>query len=221
MIRRFLTVAVLTAALLLSGCLPAPAAREVTYYNGYMGLAVKIPAGWSSDARNEQNLTSTPDDSMQFSALDLYDYEDGGFELGLISMQNGQDSTADDHAYLRLSAEYYPEYSQEEYLDLLYAYIEYYSDEEYTYTVIDESRQMINKQAFTRFLVEVEHYPDLYYEEYYVVPVKDMFFIAYINYWPDSKESKMDAYSALSDCFVLSNPGAPPGGRSANSAQAV
>lgn len=176
-----------------------------TYYNGYLGLAVTVPDGWYEEEINAYNLTKNPRDSADLYSLDLYDYGDGGYAIDLISMQNDTDSSADAHAELMLYADYYPGTDEEEYLGWISDYILDKADEEYYYEIEDIGGKTINGRRYTRFLAKVSFSDGStpYYEEYYVSTVNGAFFVAYINYWSDSRRSKAAAYSALESVFSL------------------
>lgn len=176
-----------------------------TYYNGYLGLAVTVPNGWYEEEINTYNLTENPLESADLFSLDMYDYGDGGYAIELITLQNDPDSSADSHAELMLYADYYPGIDEEEYLGWVSDYITDKTDGDYFYELEDISGQTINGRRYTRFLAKVSFSDGTtpYYEEYYMSTVNDTFFIAYINYWSDNRQSKSAAYSALEAAFSL------------------
>lgn len=176
-----------------------------TYYNGYLGLSVTVPDGWNEEEVNARNLTGNPEDSRDLSSLDMYDYGDGGYAIELMSIQNAGDSTLDDHAELMLYADYYPQTDEDEYLGWMPDFIEEQTDGEYTYVLEDVGERSVNGRLYTRFLAKVSFWNDTepYYEEYYITMVNGMFFVAYINYWSGSEQSKAAAYDALENAFSL------------------
>lgn len=217
MVRRLCVFLVLvTLAASVSGCSallprhlpykqPEQPADGATYYNNYLGLAVTVPYGWYEEEINNLNLTKNPQDGGDLFSLDLYDYGDGGYSIELITIQNNVNSKADEHAELMLFADYYPGASENEYLEWMAEYIEDKTDGEYYYELEDIDTKTVNGRQYTRFVAKVTFADDTvpYYEEYYVSPVNETFFVAYINYWSDSLLSKSAAYYALENAFTL------------------
>lgn len=176
-------------------------------YNGYLGLKVTIPAGSYKAYQNDVNLTKRPEESELRSSLDLYDYEDGGYLIELVDIENEPDSSYDDHAMLSLYADYYPDVYFDEYLEMFAHYVDR-SDDYSTYELIEQTPQDINDKTYERFLVYVSGEDSApYYEEHYVTQANGCFFVAYINYWSDNEKSKSDAYEILNKCFTLESAG--------------
>ena len=190
-----------------AGLVPPQPLPDVSY-NGFLGLAVTVPAGWLTEYKNLRNLTPVPEESESLSSLDLSGNSDQSvFEIKLITMQNVDDSSRSDHVEIILYADYAPDYSEEDYLSSLEIFIQELSDAEYLYEIASVGEALISGHRFTRFLVEVTpfymHGEDFYYEEYYVVPVGRSYFVAYTNYWGRNEGYKSNVAETLSSCFAL------------------
>ncbi|MDR2933414.1 MAG: hypothetical protein LBV27_09955, partial [Oscillospiraceae bacterium] len=213
---KILCVAVaLAAALSLSACVPGDffgydeyyggndddyMVNEETFYcyNGYTGLEVMIPEGYYVVEFNDVNLTQAPGESADIDFMDWYAYGDGGYGYDLTGIQNMPGSEYNDHSMLYLTFERYPDVDYDMYLDIFTEYA-LEDGEYYQFRHMGNETVRLQDRTYTKLLFEardMEDYSNYYLEEYYITPAGEegdgLYFIAYINYWPDSGKSKKD-----------------------------
>lgn len=216
----------LTVTLLLSGCgmledfsgwdLPGPDSNppttsETTYYNGYTGVSVTIPAGYYVSYLSEINLTSSREESSNLNLLERFDYEDGGCSIDLASFASARDSGEDEHCEMDLFIDEYVGYfsTVEEYVAYL-AESAIYSEGGFERTFVSGGSAQVNGVHFQTLSYEVYH-PDngtsIIIEDYYVAQVggreDGLYLVAYVNYWADNRRSIDTARYMVENCFAL------------------
>ena len=189
---------------------PDSRGQGTVYYNVCLGLSMQV---MQQDYIVEINASNLGTDRNTCRTLNDFDWDNAGdgYQATLLIISTSDDSTLPEHAGMWLFAEYYPDWTHEEYIEEFGYWLDEDTDvSEYTLEGVDTTT--INGREYTRFLARVDSMEgyDTYYEEYYVTPVSECYLIAEVDYWPDNRRSYEDAMAYLGR-FELEGRGSPDG----------
>ena len=119
-LRKILALLLAAGMLTLSACQTEPEIVEEKdggFSNGYLGITVEVPDGWTISERNVSNMTVYPEDSARLEVLEKNYFDDGNYYMDLIEFSNSENQYDEIYVQIHLLADNYR---------LLFPYIKLY-----------------------------------------------------------------------------------------------
>ena len=175
---------------------------DKTYYNGFLGFAYTVPAGWWIYTVNADNFAASAAANATLATLDVSFDEDYNYMyMYMAYMGNLQYSAGKSHIGVSISAEKIEDVATlEEYID---EYVEYmlepYENRE-TFTLLEEDSAQINGRPFMLRVFNVEQEDRPYYCISYTCAVNGGYFLTVrADYWPENKYAPDSIRSLIED----------------------
>ena len=174
---------------------------ERDFYNGYLGISFKMPAGWWIYDVSGDNFTSSASTSSDPGSLDIYK-DDSAHYMYLLDFANLQHSTQDNHIGFNFEAEKLLDTASiDDYVEYNAGYME---NDEGIFDLLDSSTVTIAGKEFVRQTYEVPQGDTPYNLMVLTCAVNDgYFFTVYVNYWPENTDAEEYSINMLNERLTL------------------
>jgi len=177
----------------------------VTFYNGYLGISLTVPAGWWLYSIDEDNFNDSAIYTASPSLLDIYYGEDGIYSdpyyyIYLANIGNLQYSSKSNHIGVEIYAEMIE--GVETLDDYVAEYINYVLEtyDSPPYTLLDTEQTILHGRVFQQSSFNADQEGRPFLASIMTCEVNDGYYLTFeCSYWPENKSALESIRQFLED----------------------